>query len=236
MHEHVHGMALAAGSHLDLVAFLTLGLLGSAAHCVGMCTPFVFMVSRRYGLPAGAHVPWVAQVWYTAGRLSTYGLLGALGGALGGALQIAGALVGLQRAAAIIAGGLLVITGLASLLSYSPGGGASQWIGRLTAQLSRRMPGHPYGLGLVLGLLPCGLLYSAVVAAMATGSALNGAAGLVLFGLGTAPALFGVSLADALFVRRRATLNRLSQVFVLVMGAWFLWNAVVPAHLLPHAH
>ncbi len=236
MHEHVHGMALAAGSHLDLVAFLTLGLLGSAAHCVGMCTPFVFMVSRRYGLPAGAHVPWMAQVWYTAGRLSTYGLLGALGGTLGSALQVAGALVGLQRAAAIVAGGLLFITGLANLLSLSPGGGASQWIGKMTAQLSRRMPGHPYGLGLLLGFLPCGLLYSAVVAAMATGNALTGAAGLVIFGLGTAPALFGISLADALFVRRRATLNRLSQVFVLVMGAWFLWNAVVPAHLPMHAH
>ncbi len=227
MHEHLH----AAGSHLDLVAFLTLGVLGSAAHCVGMCTPFVFMVSRRYGLPIGAHVPWVAQVWYTAGRLSTYGVLGALGGAVGGALQVAGALIGLQRAAAVIAGGVLVVTGLASLLSLAPGGGIGNRVGRMTARLGRRMPGHPYALGLVLGLLPCGLLYSAVIAAMATGSAVGGAAGLVLFGLGTAPALFGVSLADALLVRRRVLLNRLAQLFILVMGAWFLWRAVVPSSL-----
>lgn len=231
MHQHVHTAAMVAGGHLDLLAFLMLGVLGSAAHCVGMCTPFVFMVSRRYGLPAGAHIPWVAQAWYHAGRLTTYGLLGALGGALGTALQMAGALVGLQRAAAILAGGALVITGLASLLSLSPAGGPGAWAGRLTSTLGRRMPGHPYALGLVLGLLPCGLLYSAIVAAMATGSAANGAAGLVLFGLGTAPALVGVSLADALFVRRRALLNRLAQVFVLVMGAWFVWRAVVPLTL-----
>ena len=78
---------------------------------------------------------------------------------------------------------------------------------------------------------PCGLLYSAVVAAMASGSALTGAAGLAVFALGTAPALFGVSIADALFVRRRATLNRLAHVFVLVMGVWFLYRAVQPMHL-----
>ena len=229
MHEHVHhGVAIATGGHLDLLAFLMLGVLGSAAHCVGMCTPFVMLVARRYGTPAGSHVPWVAQVWYTAGRLTTYGTLGALGGALGGALQMAGTLVGLQRAATILAGGVLVITAVASLLSLSPAAGPSRWVSQMTAELGRRMPGHPLALGLVLGLLPCGLLYSAVVAAMATGSALSGAAGLVLFGLGTAPALFGVSLADALFIRRRVVLNRLSQVFVLVMGAWFLYRAALP--------
>ncbi|MGE3958616.1 MAG: sulfite exporter TauE/SafE family protein [Vicinamibacterales bacterium] len=228
MHEHVHAVATAAGSHLDLVAFLMLGVLGSAAHCVGMCTPFVFMVSRRYALPAGAHIPWVAQAWYHAGRFTTYGLLGALGGALGAAVQVAGALVGLQRVAAMLAGAALVVTGVTSLLSLAPAGGPGAWASRLTATLGRRMPGHPFALGLVLGLLPCGLLYSAVVAAMATGSAVNGAAGVVLFGLGTSPALVGVSLADALFVRRRAVLNRLAQVFVVVMGAWFVWRAVLP--------
>jgi uncharacterized protein len=228
MHVHLLNAASAAGSHLDLVAFLTLGVLGSAAHCVGMCTPFVFMVSRRYGLPAGGHVPWIAQVWYTAGRLSTYGVLGAIAGALGNAMQLAGTLVGLQRAAALLAGGALVITGLASLLSLGSAGLPGNVVGRITARLGRRMPGHPYALGLMLGLLPCGLLYSAVVAAMATGNALNGAAGLVLFGLGTAPALFGMSLADTLLLRRRASLNRLAQLFVLVMGVWFVWQAVVP--------
>lgn len=227
MHEHVHTAAMAAGTHLDLVAFLMLGVLGSAAHCVGMCTPFVFMVSRRYSLPAGAHIPWVAQAWYHAGRFTTYGLLGALGGALGTALQLAGAFVGLQRAAAILAGAALIATGAASLMSLAPAGGPGAWAARLTSTLGRRMPGHPYALGLVLGLLPCGLIYSAVVAAMATGSARTGAAGLVLFGLGTAPALIGISLADTLIVRQRAVLNRLAQAFVLVMGAWFVWHGLL---------
>ena len=136
--------------------------------------------------------------------------------------------MGLQRAAALVAGATLVVTALTSLLSVAGGTGPGAWAGRLTATLGRRMPGHPYALGLMLGLLPCGLIYSAVVAAMATGSASLGAVGLLLFGLGTAPALIGVSFADALLVSRRALLNRLAQVFVLVMGTWYVWHAVVP--------
>jgi sulfite exporter TauE/SafE len=49
---------------------------------------------------------------------------------------------------------------------------------------------------------------------------------LALFGLGTAPGLLGVSLADELLARHRNFFNRLSQVFVLAMGAWFLWTGL----------
>jgi sulfite exporter TauE/SafE len=72
--------------------------------------------------------------------------------------------------------------------------------------------------------LPCGLLYSALIAAAARGGAIEGAAALALFGIGTAPALLGVSVADELLARNRAVINRLSQVFLLAMGTWFLWT------------
>jgi hypothetical protein len=230
MPMHVHHLAMAAGNHLDLLAFLTLGLLGSAAHCLGMCAPFVLLVSRRYGTPQGGHRVWAAQLWYTIGRLCTYSVLGALAGVLGTAVQSAGAFIGLQRAAAVIAGVTLVLTALGSLLAIAPGGGLSHvWLNRITSRLGRRMPGHPLALGLLLGLLPCGLLYSAVVGAMATGGVAPAALALFAFGLGTVPALLGVSIADALLVSRRTSLNRLSQVFVLVMGVWFIWSAVLPS-------
>jgi sulfite exporter TauE/SafE len=90
----------------------------------------------------------------------------------------------------------------------------------------RAAPGHPFAIGLFLGLLPCGFLYSAVVAGVGRGSALEGASALALFGLGTAPALLGVSLADELLARNRAFVNRLSQAFILAMGAWFLWRGL----------
>ena len=213
---------------VSLLGFLTLGLLGGFGHCVGMCSPFVLFVSRRYAAPdAGRAAAFRAQLWYTLGRVLTYVLLGALAGALGGVVQLAGALLGLQRAASVVAGALLVLWALAALSDIVPGFSAG---GRLFARLARAFhgnaPGHPFATGLFLGLLPCGLLYSAVLAAVGRGGALDGALALALFGLGTAPALLGLSLADELLARRRALLNRLSQLFVLAMGAWFLWTGL----------
>lgn len=224
---HAHGPL--PGSPLDLAAFLALGLVGSAAHCVGMCAPFALLVARRYSPPAGTHGAVASQLWYAAGRLVTYAALGAVGGATGLVLQAAGALVGLQRTAALVAGAALVVSATASLLALAPAGAyGSTWLARVTTRLATRMPGHPLGLGLVLGLLPCGLLYTAVVAAMARGSAAQGALALAAFGLGTVPAMLGVSLVDAVVVRRRVMLNRAAQVFALAMGTWYMWRGLVP--------
>ena len=219
---------------IDLLGFLTLGLLGGFGHCVGMCSPFVLFVSRRYapgeaGGGGGRRGAFVAQAWYTAGRILTYAVLGAAAGALGGAVQKAGMFVGVQRAAMLLAGGILVawaLAALAELAHFEVGGGLFR---RVAGVVKSRVPGHPLALGLFLGLLPCGFLYSAVVAAVARGTALQGGLALAAFGLGTAPALFGLSVADELLARRRAFVNRLSQLFILAMGAWFLWRGLAAA-------
>ncbi len=213
---------------VSLLGFLSLGLLGGFGHCVGMCSPFVLFVSRRYVAPhAGRAAAFRAQLWYTAGRVLTYALLGALAGALGGVVQLAGALLGLQRAASVVAGAVLVLWALVALSDLVPGleSGGSLFA-KVAARLKGRVPGHPFAVGLFLGLLPCGLLYSAVIAAVARGGPLEGALALTLFGLGTAPALLGVSLADELLARHRTFVNRLSQLFLLAMGAWFLWTGL----------
>lgn len=213
---------------VSLLGFLSLGLLGGFGHCVGMCSPFVLFVSRRYVAPeAGRAAAFRAQLWYTTGRVLTYAILGAIGGALGGVVQLAGALLGLQRAASVVAGAVLVLWALVALSDLVPGldtGGSL--FAKVAARLKGRVPGHPFAVGLFLGLLPCGLLYSAVIAAVARGGPLEGALALALFGLGTAPALLGVSLADELLARRRAFVSRLSQLFLLAMGAWFLWTGL----------
>jgi len=212
---------------VDLAAFLTLGLLGGFGHCVGMCSPFVLFVSRRYTAPgSGRGAAFAAQGWYTAGRLATYTVLGSLAGGFGGAIQKAGALVGLQRAALLAAGFALVAWAVVALSDLASFGGGGRLFSRVAGLLKGRVPGHPLATGSFLGLLPCGFLYSALVGAVALGGALEGAAALALFGLGTAPALLGVSLADELLARRRVFLNRLSQLFILAMGARFLWRGL----------
>jgi sulfite exporter TauE/SafE len=216
--DHTHAVT----SHLDLLGFLALGLLGGVGHCVGMCSPFVLMVSRRY---AGDTRPtWVAQAWYHAGRVTTYMLLGTVAGAMGLALGAVGNMVGLQQAALILAGVMLVIWSLAVLTDVGPRILSTSWLSRLVSRLGARMPAHPFTLGLALGLLPCGLVYTAVVGAIAQGGLVDGALALLVFGAGTAPALVMLSVADDLIVRRRPALNRLSQVFVLAMGVLFLFR------------
>jgi len=213
---------------LDLLGFLVLGLVGSVAHCVGMCAPFVMVVSRQYAAPVGRHAAMAAQLWYTAGRIVTYALLGAMAASIGHALDRAGAFMGIQRAAAAMAGVALVLWALATLLDRGgrgPAGGAL--FARVARGLKGRLPPHPLLIGLFLGLLPCGLLYSAVIAAAPRGGPLEGATALAVFGAGTAPALLGLSFADRLFSGNRPLLNRVSQAFVLVMGLWYLWRGFV---------
>ncbi|MBP7569468.1 MAG: sulfite exporter TauE/SafE family protein [Acidobacteria bacterium] len=226
------------GVPYDLLGFVTLGLLGGFGHCVGMCSPFVLFVSRRYhpvvrgGDPGGTAggsrrlAPLAPQGWYHAGRIVTYAALGALAGTVGGAANLAGNLVGLQRGAMLVAGAVLAAWGLVALSDLASFDAGGRFFGRVAGRLKGRVPEHPFATGLFLGLLPCGFLYSAVVAAVSRGGAAQGASALALFGLGTAPALLGVSVADELLARRRAFFNRLAQLFILVMGGWFLWRGL----------
>jgi hypothetical protein len=213
---------------IDLAGFLMLGLLGGFGHCIGMCSPFVLFVSRRFVRDGGGRAAVLgAQGWYTAGRILTYAVLGAAAGALGGVVELAGGLLGLQRLASIAAGGVLIVWALVALSDLVPGlktGGSLS--ARVAGALKGRVPGHPFAMGLFLGLLPCGLLYSALIAAAARGGAVEGAAAIALFGIGTAPALLGVSVADELLARNRTVISRLSQVFLLLMGVWFAWTGL----------
>ncbi len=114
-----------------------------------------------------------------------------------------------------LAGGLLGIAALLFLVqAWSDripwlrprAGGAIAWTGALTrifrGNAMGSTMGQRYGLGLVLGLLPCAMLYAALAAAAATGSAIEGAAAMAAFALGTAPALIAVGYAGQFFGRR----------------------------------
>jgi len=177
-------------------------LLGSP-HCAAMCGGFVCFYS---GQAAGAR-RWLPHAAYNSGRLASYAVLGALAGAVGQGVNRLGALAGVSRAAAILAGLLMVAWGGATVLRALgvrlPGAAAPSG-GPVAAAMRRLRLAPPWqralALGLLTTLLPCGFLYAFVAVAAGTGSAPLGALAMGVFWLGTVPVMAGVgALAQRAF-------------------------------------
>jgi hypothetical protein len=187
-----------------LVSAWLAGLLGGA-HCVAMCGGFIAALAAPRE-PSGAAplrssatlVAW--QVPYHGGRIASYALVGAAFGAVGGLALAAPGLLSLQRGLYVVANVFL----LALAFAIVGGSAHTGWLQRAGAGLfSRILPavrslrardGVParIGLGLVWGLVPCGLTYSVLPLALFAGSALDGAAVMLAFGVGTLPGLLAV--------------------------------------------
>ncbi len=183
----------------------TIGLLGSL-HCIGMCGPIA--LSLPYG-GAGRLAAAGNGLLYNLGRTFTYVLIGSLFGLLGKGIFLAG----YQSALSISMGVLMLILAFFSTdlesriarLSF-----LQKPLFRLKSALGNliRAKSHTsfLGIGMLNGLLPCGLVYMAVVGAVSTGSVWKGAAYMGLFGLGTIPLMLFTSLAGnwiGVQVRRR---------------------------------
>ena len=179
-----------------LVAVVIASFVGSL-HCVGMCGPLVaFAVGDPQGgkpaSRAGLHAA------YHGGRFVSYALVGAICGVLGAAVDHGGARLGCQRAAALLAGGLMIAVGAAALLRASgvrlPQLPLSGLVMRLILTGQRAafaLTPLPRALcvGLLTAFLPCGWLYVFASYAAGTGSPLLGGLFMIAFWLGSVPAL-----------------------------------------------
>lgn len=207
------------------------GLLSGFGHCVGMCGPLVATYTLQNGGDrVGAAGEAVrrhlgSHLRYNAGRITTYTAMGAVMGLAGSFVQVAATMGGLQRTVHLVAGLAMVLLGL-NMAGWLPswrrhdGAGRPGLYQRLVYRLvnQSRGQGH-YVLGLVLGLMPCGVLYTAEIAAAASADPWRGAALMLAFGLGTAPALLGVGLMSSwLGPRLRGGLYRLASVSVMAAG------------------
>ncbi|CAA7616121.1 conserved membrane hypothetical protein [Candidatus Terasakiella magnetica] len=220
------------------------GLVGSLSHCGGMCGPFVLSqtAARLQAIPLermteARRLAGAALLPYHLGRATTYGLLGALGGSFAGILGGAPAFRWLAAGLLILAALLLLglaIPGLKALTGRA--GGETLWSARI-AHLARPLFASPTGvkgwlLGVMLGFIPCGLLYAALTAAAASGTAIAGAAGMLAFTAGTIPMLVLVgAIGHAAIAHWRAPLLQLAPVLLFlnagVLG-FMAWQALTP--------
>lgn len=200
--------ALAAEPMSLPLALFAAGLAGSLIHCVGMCGPFVLsqVVSD---VEAGGMEPYgewrrlagAALAPYHLGRLTSYTLLGAFAGTLSAAFAATTGFAALSGVLLLLAAVLMLLQAVG--LSLAPSALFASVLMRFAAPLAAsRGPSARYALGLLLGLLPCGLLYAALAAAGGTASPLSGALAMAGFALGTMPALVAVGWLG-LIVRRR---------------------------------
>lgn len=214
------------------VALFVAGLLGGFAHCSLMCGPFVLMQTARAldAVPASrmreSHRLRAALLLpYHLGRMTTYAGLGAAM-----AFFVGGLSAQWQTISAILLGlaGLSMVLSIAlPALAQLPVPAA---LSRLHARLLRFVAPAPtafprpldgYRLGLVLGLLPCGMVYAALLAAAGTGSAWQGAASMAVFALGTAPGLMAAGLAGRFALTRlRVRAGPLARAGSVITGLW----------------
>lgn len=196
----------------------TLGLAGSL-HCLGMCGPMALAVGATGG-----------QAPYHAGRIVTYSLLGAIAGALGGAIS---AFTRYQNAAAVVAGAAMILAAI-----YAgrrplpiPLTNIQKRSGRL---LLSPLLHHKLGFGLMMGLLPCGMIYAALLAAAGAGNWAAGAATMAAFGIATTGPLLAASLLAGPRLRQWAP--RLTPLALALLGVVMLWRGLMPGGMAGHVH
>jgi sulfite exporter TauE/SafE len=194
---------------MELWTGFVLGALGGL-HCAGMCGPLMLAMPRT-GSNTAMFV--VGRVVYQAGRISTYGVLGAACGLVGRTLLLAG----VQRWVAIGLG-VAMLAGLFVTPQFLALPWVAGEIGRLKATmgvfLRERSLAALAALGVLNGLLPCGLVYAACAGAAATGGWAQGSTFMLAFGLGTVP----VTLAMGLSGRMLPTALRLRLRHALPVG------------------
>ncbi len=218
--------------------FLSTGFAVGFGHCIGMCGPIVVSLSlnlkdKNLLLP---------HLLYNSGRVVTYGVLGGVMGATGSFTLVAAHIAEIQKGAMIFAGVLIIIMGLAMSgwisfgkvfgNSYNPGGFISKGFRRLSQIKS---PAAYFPIGLLLGLLPCGPVYTALLAAAGAGmeaagtldGIIKGMGVMICFGLGTVPALFLVAkLADMGWLKKREIIYRIGAVLMVAVGIYFIIKGI----------
>ena len=207
---------------MDLITPLTIGLIGSF-HCIGMCGPIVV------ALPLKNHnlVSKIAgTILYNSGRVVTYSILGILFGLLGRGIHMAG----FQQWTSILLGVAMIVSVLFPFFfreKITIGNLFSGFAARLILRLKKLFTDRSYFsllmIGLLNGLLPCGLVYVAIAGAINSGTVLTGALFMMLFGIGTIPLLLIATLAsDAIGQRVRSKMQRVVPYFVFFLGVLFI--------------
>lgn len=199
---------------------LVMGVAGSA-HCIGMCGGFAVLAGS--GIESTSRTRLNLAAWLT-GKTLTYAALGLVLGSISGAVPRS--FTGFQTVAAILTALLMIMIGLHMagvgpswrLVAPSP---VSGFVTRMASLVRKSSVAGRFTLGLLNGLLPCGLVYAALAYSLTLQSAAKGAMFMAIFGFGTAPVLALIGLGTGVFnMKLRHRVTKLLGWVVVVAGAY----------------
>ncbi|NOZ91140.1 MAG: sulfite exporter TauE/SafE family protein [Epsilonproteobacteria bacterium] len=212
---------------INILWIIGIAFLGSFSHCIGMCGGIIIAYSStkiddKWNKPKQA----IAHLLYSTGRIFTYVVLGAMFGFLGGVAMfnnLANALL------LIIAGIFMILSGLSlsgkikflTLIEHSMS--SAPWYRKIFRELLHTKSLFSFFvLGMINGLLPCGLVYFFAVTAASTGSAFYGALVMLIFGLSTVPALFSLGFFVGLYKNSnfRNLIIKIASISVIIFGVY----------------
>ncbi|GIT97427.1 sulfite exporter TauE/SafE family protein [Sulfurovum sp. TSL1] len=217
--------------NIDLIIILTTAFLGSVGHCIGMCGGIVVAYSSTkidqrtsYLQQTAAHLA------YNFGRVTTYAILGALFGYVGQVVAFTPTTKGILF---LITGMLMILAGL-SLIGNLKFLNSAEWSvskyawyqNSFRALMSDKSYLSFYLLGLLNGIIPCGLVYSFAIFAASTADPISGALVMATFGLATIPALFFLGFLTKILQKGslRGTMMKLASLFVILYGGITLYK------------
>jgi sulfite exporter TauE/SafE len=202
-------------------SLLITGLLGSLGHCSGMCGPLVMMAGTQLGT-----APWPIRLGlytlYHSGRVLVYMILAALLGFFGMILGEGTRISHMGGWISLILGIGIILLGL-NYLGFIPTErfiSSGAWISkRMNRALKSNHRSGMFTMGVLNGLLPCGLVYSALLTSASLRNPIESAIGMGAFGLGTWPVLTLLGMgATSLSLQFRQRLSRVAGLFILLVG------------------
>jgi sulfite exporter TauE/SafE len=189
-------------------------------HCAGMCGPLILLTPVVGNMPSSILA---SRALYHLGRITTYTVIGLIFGLIGQSIILAG----FQRWLSFIVGILMLTLLLLAIPLKSQLTRIPFSIKSLFAKfLRQRSYTSIFALGAANGLLPCGLVYMAATASIATGNIPQAAAYMTLFGIGTLPTLLAISFAGEHFnLRRFPALQKLGPVCAALVAVLLIARA-----------
>lgn len=219
-------------SKLTFISIITIAILGSFGHCIGMCGGIVVAYSSTK-----IDDKWLktkqatAHLLYSFGRVVTYVLFGVIFGYIGSIATISNGALSIMW---FVIGVIMVIMGFSLMgkikfmTTIEHSLMQSNWYQKnFKALIRSNTLGSFFLLGVLNGLLPCGFVYFFVIAAAATADPFQGAIVMFIFGLSTIPALFSIGFFIGLSKQTgfRNVMIKLAAIFVILYGIFSIYKS-----------